>query len=723
MAAQSADVMLEERRELMVSPTGGNPTRRIAHFLKPSTTSINGLPSLPIPFRIPDTEPQKWPMKVYFHGWKSQKSKWKMWVEALHSAHHSTWKKAGIYDGIMASVYEIRRDDELVYAIAAKWCLETNTFVFPWGEATVTLEDVMILGGFPVLGKSVSAPLKDKKMVETEERLIAERLQVVRTKAQKACQNGWMNRLMGSGSPIEHEAFLSMWLSRFVLSTKSNCTIEKPVFSIAIRLAKGIPVALGPAVLASIYRDLGLLKQTLMALTKIVNYKKKDSVFALSLLAPLRLVQAWVWERFPALRPQPKPMELGEPRLSRWHKVKGPIVENVGVALDLERESFEWRPYARAVGNWDFPKFYGEREEWVLMGSGLDKELQAFAQFLRVCKLVGIDDSMECYFPHRVGMQFGMDQDIPGHVHPRNETPEVAWNNYSKPINDVKLYIPSRFFEADVTTRYLEWWNPSAKKEGNDALVPPGFPAKHDLTDAGEGNDALVPPGFPAKHNRTDAGEGNDALHHDHSTFHAKHSRMDAGDSSDEDQMTIRDMFKSIRNLKCVGKNSETASTSTSKTRVVRNDLLINSVDNIFQGVTSSEKGIENANDESNRKTATTAGGLERPKEDSSRSNSESVTMVGGAEEVNEKENESNVGSPAMMGKSEKAMEDAIRSSAKKAPTMSRLEKAMDDTSKIKEMRVMNAIGTIEIPGLDLEARISNLERVVAGLKAERFRV
>ena len=69
---------------------------------------------------------------------------------------------------------------------------------------------MMILGGFPVLGKSVSTPLKDKEMVETEERLIAERLQVVRTKAQKACQNGWMNRFMGSGSPIEHEAFLSM---------------------------------------------------------------------------------------------------------------------------------------------------------------------------------------------------------------------------------------------------------------------------------------------------------------------------------------------------------------------------------------------------------------------------------------------------------------------------------------------------------------------------------
>ncbi|RVX04011.1 hypothetical protein CK203_021747 [Vitis vinifera] len=157
------------------------------------------------------------------------------------------------------------------------------------GEATVTLEDVMILGGFPVLGESVSAPLEDKEMLETEEKLIAERLQVTRTKAQKACQSGWMNRWMGTGNQIEHEAFLSMWVSRFVLPTKSNSTIEKHVFSIAIRLARGIPVALGPAVLVSIYRDLSLLKQTTVALTKMGNNEKKDNVFALSLLAPLRL--------------------------------------------------------------------------------------------------------------------------------------------------------------------------------------------------------------------------------------------------------------------------------------------------------------------------------------------------------------------------------------------------------------------------------------------------
>lgn len=114
----------------------------------------------------------------------------------------------------------------------------------PWGEATITLEAVMILGGFTVLGESVSAPLEEMELMEIEEKLIEERRQVSRGSAQKACQSVWLARFMGTGSQLEHEAFLSLWLSRFFLPTKPNSTIEKHVFSIAIRLARGIQLRL-----------------------------------------------------------------------------------------------------------------------------------------------------------------------------------------------------------------------------------------------------------------------------------------------------------------------------------------------------------------------------------------------------------------------------------------------------------------------------------------------
>ena len=70
-------------------------------------------------------------------------------------------------------------------------------------------------------------------------------------------------------------------------------------------------------------------------------------------------------------------------------------------------------------------------------------------------------DSVEAYLPHRVAMQFGMDQDLPQWIPKSNATPETAWENYNRPVCDAKLYFPHRLFEGDVTKRYLEWWEKS----------------------------------------------------------------------------------------------------------------------------------------------------------------------------------------------------------------------------------------------------------------------
>ena len=66
-------------------------------------------------------------------------------------------------------------------------------------------------------------------------------------------------------------------------------------------------------------------------------------------------------------------------------------IENVRLAIDYAGESFQWCPYALAVNhNWLFPKFYGEKEQWVSVDAALDKELESFARCLRVCELSGL---------------------------------------------------------------------------------------------------------------------------------------------------------------------------------------------------------------------------------------------------------------------------------------------------------------------------------------------
>ncbi|KAF3515602.1 hypothetical protein DY000_02059187 [Brassica cretica] len=75
----------------------------------------------------------------------------------MSAFHEPTWRKAGIFEAVVASTLKICKDSDLVLGIAEKWCPDTKTFVFPWGEATITLEDVMLLLGFSVLGSPVFA--------------------------------------------------------------------------------------------------------------------------------------------------------------------------------------------------------------------------------------------------------------------------------------------------------------------------------------------------------------------------------------------------------------------------------------------------------------------------------------------------------------------------------------------------------------------------------------
>ncbi|XP_058183609.1 serine/threonine-protein phosphatase 7 long form homolog [Rhododendron vialii] len=502
MEQQPEGRILEEREELMVSPTGdGKPILRMAHFLNPSLTSndnpLHTLSPLSLSSKTSKTQTQKNPLNASFKGWRNPQKKWEIWVDHMCSLHKPLWEKAGIYESIMGSVYSIRKDCELVIKVAEKWCPETNSFVFPFGEATVTLQDMMTLGGYSVLGDSVLTPLPiDRASEETREELLQSRLELVRTSAKRANQGAWMKKFMKSGSRIEHEAFLSLWLSKFVFpSAAGNNSVGNKVLPIAILLAQGTKIALAPAVLASIYRDLSLLRK-----------RSENDVSALTVWAPFQLIQVWIWERFPALGPNPNPLENGEPRLARWHMVKKPNTENVNFAVATSGKCFLWRPYVMAGTNQLIHNLYGETGKWLSVSPRLDEVLESFGRCVRVSELVGLD-CIEEYFPHRVAMQFGMDQDIPRKVAfcPKGN-PEIAWQHYSRPISDAKLYIPSRCFKSHVTTRYFKWWKKSDGTKGvvkveneYDSNFPPGFPPKC----VGKMANIVpsVPPGFPPKWN------------------------------------------------------------------------------------------------------------------------------------------------------------------------------------------------------------------------------
>ncbi|XP_024628632.1 uncharacterized protein [Medicago truncatula] len=143
----------------------------------------------------------------------------------------------------------------------------------------------------------------------------------------------------------------------------------------------------------------------------------------------------------------------------RWHLVKPLKIDNVRLALDSAKDDFLWRPYVQYADK--FEMFYPNDETLVPLKKDLDKKNLSFVMSLRVSELVGFE-SIEQYLPHRVAMQFGMDQDVPACVPRFNENETIAWKNYCRPLSDASLFIPSRFFDAGVTTRYATWWKRSA---------------------------------------------------------------------------------------------------------------------------------------------------------------------------------------------------------------------------------------------------------------------
>ncbi|XP_074310513.1 serine/threonine-protein phosphatase 7 long form homolog [Silene latifolia] len=376
--------IIEERVELMVDQTAfnviQNPTKRIAHFLKPSL-NLNALP--PKPPKIQSFSLLSKP-NVLFSCSSNPLKGWETWVEKLRVTHEPEWRKAGIFDAIKGSTYHIARVSDLIYNLVERWCPETNTFVFPWGEATVTLEDVYVLGGFSPLGDSVLSKSSLGKNVE----FVVNELVKIYLKLVKFDHNlshlRWQEHFIKGSSrcsnQIENAGFLVLWLTRHVYAGKSATVVTQAVFSMAARLSCGDKLAFGPVILASIYNDLTLLKR------KIAG---SLSDRPLMLTSPLHLVQVWAWERFPLLGPVPRIIYYGETRLARWENNERKLYDDIKVCLDSSRETFSWRPYTMSLANWSLPRFYVDSGTYVDVD--YHEEWKLFSRCLMAGQLVGLN--------------------------------------------------------------------------------------------------------------------------------------------------------------------------------------------------------------------------------------------------------------------------------------------------------------------------------------------
>ncbi|CAM0943963.1 unnamed protein product [Alopecurus aequalis] len=458
MVGGEQEQLLVQESAVPVISSGADPSSpavRLAHFLHPRAGGAHR-PALPSPPR--DAGPILADgLQIEFKGWAESPVLWRRWVDKLRPRYEPLWRKIGILDAVLATTCRVRRDDGVLLQLAAIWSAETNTFLFPRGEATVTLEDVAVLGGMPLLGRPVRAPL-DGAYSGDVKALQAVRSALYRSKIQKPDHPAWAMRFLepppgeGDGEAaqlLEHGAFLSMWLSLFVLPAPPFDVIRLEVLPIAARLARGGCVALAPAALTSIYSDLS-------ALNRYINLHERYQPFVG--WAPLHILQLWVLARFPKLRPEMAaivdPLARRQPWAARWHEVHKENDPRYVHAVFMSPGEFEWRPY----GCSSFAPPPEKACSWV---HGRDiarsKQLLSFAQCLRPCELVGTR-CIEQYNPHRVARQLGFDQDVPGSVARVNSNWEIAWGTYLMEPKNFAFIVPQ--YMLAVTVEYAQWWEP-----------------------------------------------------------------------------------------------------------------------------------------------------------------------------------------------------------------------------------------------------------------------
>ncbi|XP_034571401.1 uncharacterized protein [Setaria viridis] len=451
--------------------SGADPTLpcvRPALFLRPRAGDGAPLPA-------PPGDPGSGPVRVRgiqaeFRGWACVPRRWREWVDKLRPRHEALWRELGILGAVLASTCRLRRrkHERGLLQLAAFWSGDTGTFVFPWGEATVTLEDVAALAGLPLLGGPVRAPVSGQ--LEKDVASIQAVLAVLnRSKKRNATYGGWVKHFVerapdmgkaastgvgGAGEAacelVEHGAFLAMWLSFFVLPAPPFSVVRREVLPLATRLARGQSVALAPAALASIYRDLTALKRHIS-----LGMEKEPFISS----APVHILQLWVWERFPQLRPElarsPAPGDHEMPRAARWRDIVKRFSSKHVHAVFMSPKEFEWRPY----GSCSFFALQPETGGSQVRSQDIatNEALLSFARCLHACELVGMN-CIVLYRPHRVARQLGFDQDIPGMISFANSDWERAWDTYNIEAESSEFIVP--IHKPGVTVQYARWWKP-----------------------------------------------------------------------------------------------------------------------------------------------------------------------------------------------------------------------------------------------------------------------
>ena len=166
-------------------------------------------------------------------------------------------ERAGILRAVVISRnLEGFRDAKGLKHLVRRWCTVLHTFLFSFGELTVTLEDVVNNFLFLVLGDEnpFDINLFDEDL-KVKEKLFTHFGGCIAFSGGKPVRMGrWvMSCSHEKDNEVRRAGFLAFWLSKFLFSKFPGYKIKSALFPLAISLAKGAQYPLAPMFLGHVY--------------------------------------------------------------------------------------------------------------------------------------------------------------------------------------------------------------------------------------------------------------------------------------------------------------------------------------------------------------------------------------------------------------------------------------------------------------------------------------
>ncbi|QHO52363.1 uncharacterized protein DS421_2g38710 [Arachis hypogaea] len=248
----------------------------------------------------------------------------------LHDRIIPYLETAGLYHLARLNSQWFWVDESLLSAFIERWRPETHTFHMPFGECTITLQDVAYQLGLPIDGAPVSGCL---------------------TEFENLMEHGrpaWVRELFGELPPqskVKQMTVCYTWFHERFRVLPADATDETNANRVHLRWLPYLAslddlgrYSWGSAALAWLYR----------CLCRGTNRN------VVNLAGPLQLLQSWIFWRFPTLRPTGFD-QFGFPLASRWaefvprNNAGAQRLVSARLALDrLRVHDFVWEPYSSA---------------------------------------------------------------------------------------------------------------------------------------------------------------------------------------------------------------------------------------------------------------------------------------------------------------------------------------------------------------------------------------